>query len=58
MTKLPEINTQAMLDFLSELLKTPSPTGLAEPAIALTERSLAAFPGLALARTRKGAIQV
>jgi len=56
MTKLPEINTQAMLDFLSELLKTPSPTGLAEPAIALTEHSLAAFQALQLARTRKGAL--
>lgn len=56
MTNLPEINTQEMLDFLTQLLNTPSPTGLAEPAIALTERTLAAIPGLKLSRTRKGAL--
>ena len=36
MTNLPEINTQFLLEFLTSLLNTPSPTGLAEPAIALT----------------------
>jgi putative aminopeptidase FrvX len=56
MPNLPEINTQLLLDFLTELLNTPSPTGLAEPAIELTERTLAAIPGIKLSRTRKGAL--
>jgi len=56
MSNLPEINTQSLLDFLTELLNTPSPSGLTEPAIALTERTLAAIPGLKLSRTRKGAL--
>ena len=56
MPALPEINTPFLLDFLTKLLNTPSPTGLAEPAIALTEQTLKAFPALRLARTRKGAL--
>jgi len=56
MTNLPEVNTQYLVDFLTQLLNTPSPTGLAEPAIALTEHALASFPGLKLSRTRKGAL--
>jgi hypothetical protein len=32
---LPEIDTPFLLDFLSKQLNPPSPTGLAEPAIAL-----------------------
>jgi putative aminopeptidase FrvX len=56
MPALPEINTQFLLDFLSNLLNTPSPTGLAEPAIALTEQTLKTFPALKLSRTRKGAL--
>jgi putative aminopeptidase FrvX len=56
MPNLPEINTQFMLEFLSNLLNTPSPTGLAEPAIALTEQTLKTFPALKLSRTRKGAL--
>ena len=57
MPNLPEINTQFLLDFLSKLLNTPSPTGLAEPAIALTEQTLKPFPALKLSRSRKGALQ-
>jgi len=56
MPNLPEIDTQFLLDFLTKLLNTPSPTGLAEPAIALTEQTLEAFPALKLSRTRKGAL--
>ncbi len=56
MTKLPEINTQFLLDFLTKLLNTPSPTGYAEPAIAFTEQTLKAIPGVTLERTRKGAL--
>jgi putative aminopeptidase FrvX len=56
MTPLPEINTQYLLDFLTRLLNTPSPTGFAEPAVAFTEQTLKAFPQLKLSRTRKGAL--
>jgi len=56
MPNLPEIDTQFLLDFLSKLLNTPSPTGLAEPAITLTEQTLNPFPMLRLSRTRKGAL--
>jgi len=45
-----------MLDFLRDLLNTPSPTGFAEAAVARVEESLAGFPGLELTRTRKGAL--
>ncbi len=53
---LPRIDTEFLLIFLSGLLNTPSPTGLAEPAIAFTEQALMAFPELTLQRTRKGAL--
>ena len=56
MSALPEIDTNFLMDFLGSLLNTPSPTGLAEPAIALTEQTLKAFPSLKLSRTRKGAL--
>ena len=54
--KLPEINTSEMLDFLSRLLNTPSPTGFTEKAIELCEETLSGIPGLTLSRTRKGAL--
>jgi putative aminopeptidase FrvX len=53
---LPTIDPEFLLSFLSGLLNTPSPTGLAEPAIAFTQQALAAFPNLQLTRTRKGAL--
>ena len=56
MTALPEIDTTFLLDFLSKLLNTPSPTGLAGPAIDFTEVNLITIPGWKLARTRKGAL--
>jgi putative aminopeptidase FrvX len=54
--QLPGIDTDFLLNFLSDLLSTPSPTGYAERAIAKIEISLQAFPGLELSRTRKGAL--
>ena len=42
---LPMIDTEYLLNFLTSLLNTPSPTGLAEPAIAFTEQALASLPG-------------
>jgi putative aminopeptidase FrvX len=56
MTKLPEINTAEMLDFLSRLLNTHSPTGFTESAIALCEASLSELPGVTMHRTNKGAL--
>jgi len=55
---LPELETSFLLDFLTRLLRIPSPTGFAEEAIAFTEETLAAFPALNLTRTRKGALLV
>jgi aminopeptidase len=53
---VPMVDSDFLLSFLSGLLNTPSPTGLAEPAIAYVEHSLMAFTDLALHRTRKGAL--
>jgi aminopeptidase len=53
---LPTIDSEYLLSFLSGLLNTPSPTGLAEPAIAYTEHALKAYSELNLKRTRKGAL--
>jgi putative aminopeptidase FrvX len=58
MPNLPEIDTPFLLDFLSRLLNTPSPTGLAEAAIALTEETFKPINGLQFSRTRKGALLV
>jgi putative aminopeptidase FrvX len=55
MSTLPSIDTPYMLDFLSRLLNTHSPTGYTEAAIALVEQELSAF-NLQLSRTRKGAL--
>ncbi len=56
MSNLPEIDTPFLLDFLTKLLNTPSPTGFAGLAISFTEQTLKAFPTLKLSRTRKGAL--
>ena len=53
---LPDIDTNFLIDFLTRLLNTPSPTGFAQAAIALTEQALAAFPELHLSRNHKGAL--
>ena len=56
--KLPQIDSTYLLDFLVRLLNTQSPTGLAEPAIALIEKELSAYPALQMSRTRKGGLVV
>jgi putative aminopeptidase FrvX len=53
---LPKIETDYLMNFLVELLNTPSPTGYAEPAIALVEKELANFQQLKVSHTRKGAL--
>ena len=55
---LPKINTETMLDFLVELLNTPSPTGYTERAIAFIEEAFARFPDLSLKRTNKGSLVI
>jgi len=55
---LPTIDSEFLLSFLSGILNTPSPTGLAEPAIVFTEQALATFRDLQFSRTRKGALVV
>jgi len=56
MISLPEVPSTYLLEFLTALLDTPAPTGFTQPAMALCERTLSAFPQLTLARTRKGAL--
>lgn len=53
---LPNVDEKALVAFLSDLLNTPSPTGLAEPAIAFTEKAFAAIDGIKTQRTFKGAL--
>jgi len=53
---LPAINQKFLVEFLTSLLNTASPTGFAEMGIDFTRQALAAFPELDLALTRKGAL--
>jgi putative aminopeptidase FrvX len=56
MKPIPYIDTDFLLNFLVELLNTPSPTGYAQNAISLTEKALQEFPFLEIGQNRKGAI--
>ena len=56
MISLPEIDTEYMLGFLTDLLNIPSPTGYTEAAIKFTEEALAKFDSIELALTRKGGL--
>ena len=53
---LPPIDRKFLVEFLTGLLNTMSPTGFSEMAIDYTRRALAAFPELDLALTQKGAL--
>jgi aminopeptidase len=53
---LPALDVDYLLNFLTGLLKTPSPTGYAHAAIDYTRQALSAFPELQLSQTRKGAL--
>lgn len=53
---LPEINSDYLLEFLTYLLNTPSPTGFAHQAVETTQAALQAFPGIQIKLTRKGAL--
>jgi Cellulase M and related proteins len=56
--QLPTIDENALLTFLTGLLNTPSPTGLAEPAIQYAEQAFAALPEVSTHRTHKGGLLV
>jgi putative aminopeptidase FrvX len=56
MSDLPPIDDFYMLEFLTGLLNTPSPTGYAHKAIHYTELALREFPFLELRATRKGGL--
>ena len=56
MSSLPPIDKKYLLDFLVELLNTPSPTGFAHHAVALTSEALSKFSDLELTATRKGGL--
>ncbi len=53
---LPIIDTTYLLEFLTGLLNTPSPTGYAHLAVEYTRQALTAFPELSQSLTRKGAL--
>ncbi|MFW5714633.1 MAG: M42 family metallopeptidase, partial [Brevefilum sp.] len=53
---LPKIDTSALIDFLTRLLNTPSPTGFTDKAISLCEEALKDIPGIQIERTNKGAL--
>jgi putative aminopeptidase FrvX len=53
---LPAIDVDYLLNFLTGLLNTPSPTGYTQAAIDYTRQALSAFPELQLSQTRKGAL--
>jgi len=55
---LPTTDENLLVKFLTDLLKTPSPTGYAEEAILFTERAFRAIPGVKANRTRKGGLLV
>ncbi len=52
---LPSIDTTYLLEFLTGVLNTPSPSGYAHLAVEYTRQALTAFPDLSLSLTRKGA---
>jgi putative aminopeptidase FrvX len=53
---LPGLDQDYLIDVLVRLLNTPSPTGLAGPAVDLVEQELSALSPLRLSRTAKGAL--
>lgn len=54
--KLPTIDEDYLIEFLTGLLNTPSPTGYTERAIAFVRAALASFPELELSQTHKGTL--
>lgn len=57
-TALPQIDSPYLVEFLTKLLNTPSPTGFASAAIDLVEQELAKYPEVRCEHTKKGALLV
>ncbi|MDH3944934.1 MAG: M42 family metallopeptidase [Anaerolineae bacterium] len=55
---LPEIDRDFLLEFLTTLLNTPSPTGYTAAAVDLIDSTLSEISGLKTSATRKGALVV
>lgn len=55
---LPKIDASYLVEFLTALLNTPSPTGLSEAGIRCVEEAFQGFAGLSVQRTRKGALLI
>lgn len=53
---LPPVDSKALINFLTGLLNTPSPSGFTDQAIAYTAKALDSIPGVSVRRTRKGAL--
>ncbi|NTV87631.1 MAG: M42 family metallopeptidase, partial [Burkholderiaceae bacterium] len=58
MNTLPDVDPALLTKFLVELLKSPSPTGFAHEAIALTEHVFHNLPGVQTKRLPRGALLV
>jgi putative aminopeptidase FrvX len=56
--KLPEVDSALLTKFLVELLKSPSPTGFAQEAIALTDHVFHNLPGVKTKRLPRGGLMV
>ena len=55
MAQLPPINTDYLLNFLTQLLKIPSPTGYTQAAVQYVEKEFQRFPEIYSDYTHKGA---
>jgi putative aminopeptidase FrvX len=55
---LPDIDEEYLINTLTGLLNTPSPTGFTELAVAFIEKELSGFQDLAACRTRKGGLVI
>jgi putative aminopeptidase FrvX len=53
---LPSLNKEYLIEFLTGLLNTHSPTGLAHPAIEYIQQALADYPQLSQTLNRKGSL--
>ncbi|WP_299027149.1 M42 family metallopeptidase [uncultured Thermanaerothrix sp.] len=56
MMNLPDIHIENLLDFLTGLLNTPSPTGFTDLGMDYVERALCQLEGVRVERTPKGAL--
>lgn len=58
MKTLPDVNETKLVEFLTGLLNTPSPTGFTDLAVTYLEQTLSGMSGVQLEHTPKGALLV